>query len=89
MGLFSKSEKPGPEMKVARHECDRDGHRFSPRYDEHPNPEPMTIEGPEPPTTETLRAAYYYRVYIWDVCTYCGETREPECSNPLKMRYNT
>lgn len=52
-------------------------HRFEARYDERPHPGcPEISAGWLGVSVEGARSLVYYRVYVRDVCVWCGETRE-------------
>lgn len=61
-----------------RHDCARDGHRFEPRYDEHPRDFPKwdRIRLPLDWTAEEQRDFMLLRTYVRDVCRHCGRTIE-------------
>lgn len=54
------------------------GCRFEARYDEVPNSRPVKMQES---SVEAVRAAFYHRVYVRDVCTRCGATIERNRGN--------
>lgn len=54
-------------MSWFKHNCATDGHDFQPRFNEKPNPK-FSGSG-----EEMLKMFLYYKVYIYDICTKCGQ----------------
>lgn len=51
--------------------CERDIHKFKPRYDEHPNVE--LYKRKFSVTDANPSNVLYYRTYVLDVCIRCGK----------------
>lgn len=56
-----------------KHNCEKHGHKFEPRYRERANPIFSNLNVIESVLTEDLRELVVLKIYICDVCKYCGK----------------
>lgn len=49
--------------------CEKKGHKFEPRYDEHPQTNFVEAKGLR---SEDVRKLFIYTTYVCDICTFCG-----------------
>ena len=57
-------------MSLFKHNCKTDGHNFQPRYDEKPRDCNFKAERLG---SDKIRDILTYKVYVHDVCQYCGK----------------
>jgi len=57
-------------MSIFRHNCEKHGHCFEPRYNEIPSG--YSVERAQGTSLEGLRNLMILKVYIHDVCKFCG-----------------
>ena len=65
----------GKKMFSRKSRCYNGGthHKFSPRYDEKPNPHLKIKYTWGSTTSSQVRSLVYYKVYLFDICEWCGK----------------